>query len=470
MRVFITKFPVSGSPGSRRDRRPFSSHPVERRGPPRHGRVPAFAGVRSVFAALLILQTATAATYFVATDGRDDNPGTIDGPFATIHRTQRSVAPGDTVYIRGGTYRIHSSQIARKRRIWAYVVLLDRNGAPGNRINYFAYQGEKPVFDFSGVKPPGFRVHAFSVPASWVHLKGLEVTGVQVTIRGHTQSICFENNGNHNIYEQLSMHDGQAIGIYSVRGSSNLFLNCDAYNNHDRTSEGGRGGNVDGFGCHPRKGDTGNVFRGCRAWFNSDDGFDCINAAEAVTFENCWAYYSGFSRTFKALGDGNGFKAGGYGSTPAARLPHPIPRHVVRSCLAVRNRANGFYANHHVGGCDWFGNRAYRNGKDFNMLSRLADNVTDVPGYGHNLRNNTSYRGGKAIVNLDAARCRMQGNVLDQDRRLDDRDFRSLDEAQLVLPRQPNGDLPVIDFLQPVDGGRKRSRKTLDSPGGIGTL
>ena len=160
-----------------------------------------------------------------------------------------------------------------------------------------------------------------------------------MTLKGHTQSICFENDGGHNIYERLSMHDGQAIGIYSVRGSDNLFLNCDAYRNHDVTSEGGKGGNVDGFGCHPPEGGTGNVFRGCRAWFNSDDGYDCIGAREPVTFENCWAFYNGYSTKFERLADGNGFKAGGYGTTPADRLPQPIPRHTVRFCLAVGNKA-----------------------------------------------------------------------------------------------------------------------------------
>jgi len=37
---------------------------------------------------------------------------------------------------------------------------------------------------------------------------------------------------------------------------------------------------VDGFGCHVGKTtETGNVFRNCRAWRNSDDGFDLINCA-----------------------------------------------------------------------------------------------------------------------------------------------------------------------------------------------
>ncbi|MGA2497692.1 MAG: DUF4990 domain-containing protein, partial [Tepidisphaeraceae bacterium] len=373
--------------------------------------------------------------------------GTLEKPFASIQRAQEAVAPGDTVYIRGGTYVMKESQIAKKERIWAYITYLDKSGTPDKRINYRAYQKERPVFDCSQVKPADLRVDAFHVTGSWVHIKGLEVTGVQVTIKGHTQSICFANNGSHNIYEMLSMHDGQAIGIYSVRGSDNLFLNCDAYRNRDFTSEDGKGGNVDGFGCHPPRGGTGNVFRGCRAWFNSDDGYDCINAHESVTFENCWALYSGFSPTFERLADGNGFKAGGYGSTPAARLPNPIPRHTVRFCLAVRNKASGFYSNHHIGGSDWFNNTGYRNGTNFNMLCRLADNVTDVDGYGHKLRNNLAYKGGKDISRLDPAKSDAANNSFTLDLKISDRDFLSVDEAELLAPRQPNGDLPDIKFL-----------------------
>ena len=77
--------------------------------------------------------------------------------------------------------------------------------------------------------------------------------------------------------------------------------------------------------------------------------------------------------------DGNGFKAGGYGSTPADKLPDPIPRHTVRFCLAVRNKANGFYANHHPGGSDWLNNAGYRNGADFNMPGQLVGKVLRSP-------------------------------------------------------------------------------------------
>src|SRR6266853_1005070 len=344
----------------------------------------------SLLCCVLVTASVSAASasvsWYVSPGGDDSSPGSLEKPFATVQRAQQSAAPGDTVFIRGGAYHMTEAQIARGKNIFASITVLDKSGAPGKPITYRAYQDERPIFDCSAVKPEGQRVSAFLVTGSWLHLLGLEVTGVLVTIKTHTQSICFESNGSHNVFERLSMHDGQAIGIYHVRGADNLFLNCDAWNNWDYTSEDGKGGNVDGFGCHPTKGSTGNVFRGCRAWFNSDDGYDCLGAQESVIFDNCWALYNGYSPKWDRLGDGNGFKAGGYGSAAADRLPNPIPRHVVRFCLAVGNKNSGFYSNHHPGGSDWISNTAYRNGTNFNMLCRLADNVTDVDGFGHKLR------------------------------------------------------------------------------------
>ena len=45
------------------------------------------------------------SSYFVATTGADNNPGTLAQPFATIQQAANLAQPGDTVFIRGGTYR-----------------------------------------------------------------------------------------------------------------------------------------------------------------------------------------------------------------------------------------------------------------------------------------------------------------------------------------------------------------------------
>jgi len=398
--------------------------------------------------------TSHPSVYYVAPDGSDKNPGTQTKPFATIQKAQSAIDPGDTVYLRGGTYHLTEAQISRVEKIYACVTFLDRSGRPGKYLNYFAYPGEKPVFDYSDVKPADLRVAAFYVTGSWIHLKGFEVTGVQVTIKTHTQSECFENHGSNNIYEQLRMHDGMAIGFYLLSGSNNLILNCDAYRNFDYFSENGRGGNTDGFGCHPAAGSSGNIFRGCRAWFNSDDGYDVINSHESTTFDHCWAFYNGYAPDFTSEGDGNGFKGGGYGRRAASEIPDPVPRTTVQFCVAVHNKASGFYSNHHINGSFWYNNTAYRNNIDFNMLNRLPDNITDVPGYKHILKNNLGYKGNKEVANLDTTQCTLTGNSFDPQQQAaggqpTDSDFLSLDETQLIAPRLPDGSLPDITFLHP---------------------
>lgn len=404
--------------------------------------------LRYLLISFLFITVINAETYFIAPDGSDDYEGTLAKPFATVTRAQTAVKAGDTVFIRGGIYKVNKSHISRQHKIWKYVFELNKSGEVNKAITYSAYKNEKPVFDFQNLEAEGMRITAFYVSASWLHIKGLTVTGVKAAKAGHTQSECFENNGSNNIYEQLTMYRNQAIGIYHLRGSANLFLNCDAFENHDFTSGDKLGGNVDGFGAHPQKGSTNNVFRGCRAWFNSDDGFDCINSFESVTFENCWAFYNGMDTNFKSLADGNGFKIGGYGSTPVHRLPEIFPRHITKNCLAVRNKAYGFYANHHIGGGDWINNRAYGNKINFNMLCRKKDNLTDIPGTAHKLIGNISWKGRKGEIGQIAD----SGNILENNRffhadQIKKSDFISLDEKLLTAPRKEDGSLPDSKFL-----------------------
>ncbi len=403
-----------------------------------------------------------AKTYYVATNGNDaTGTGSISLPFATIMKAHQFVVAGDTVLVRGGTYTMTESQINLKSSIWAYMNYLDKSGTSNTkRIYYWAYPGERPIIDMSNVKPAGYRNIVFFVKGSWLYIKGLEVIGTQVTISTHTQSECFHNEGSNNIFEQLSMHDGMAIGFYLTRGSNNLVLNCDAYRNWDYFSETGKGGNTDGFGCHPAKGGTGNVIRGCRAWFNSDDGYDCINSDESVIFENCWAFFNGYNSSFASEGDGNGFKAGGYGKAPiVSELPNPIPANIVRFCMAYRNKSNGFYANHHVQtGSYWYNNTAYRNAKNYNMLSQRitkslitgADTTLDCQGFNHILKNNISYKYSSSGDTLNIGTSVNTYNSFSPDISVtvDAKDFVSTDESLLVSDRQVDGSLPNVEFLK----------------------
>jgi len=401
---------------------------------------------------LFTAASAFSSTWFVATNGADTvNTGASNSPFATITKAQSAASSGDTVYLRGGTYFLQYSNVTATNSPWVIVNNINKSG-----ISYVAYPGELPVFDFSNVLPPivnSNRVTAFLVTASSCVFKGFDVIGVQVDVASqHTQSENFRvasTSANFNRFEQLRMHDGMGNGWYLTDGASNLVLNCDAYNN--RGLDSGSLGNTDGFGCHPgHTSGKGNIIRSCRSWFNSDDGYDCINAFAVVTFDHCWAFYNGYFTNFaSSTGDGNGVKGGGYGVSGSS-FPTPIPHHVIEFCLAVHNRASGIYANHHLDGQVWFNNTSYRNGTDYNMLcsSNNASSAGDTPGFNHVMKNNLGYKGSTEVANLNTNFCDVSYNFFTLPVTVATNDFVTLDESLLTAPRQTNGNLPYINFAR----------------------
>lgn len=120
--------------------------------------------------------------------------------------------------------------------------------------------------------------------------------------------------------------------------SYNLILNCTSYNNMDPAT----GENADGFApkltCGP-----GNVFDGCIAYNNVDDGWDMYAKSAtgpigAVTIQNCISFRNGQTATgvFTDNSDGNGFKLGGGGvGTP----------HIIKNCISFENKKHGFTDN-----------------------------------------------------------------------------------------------------------------------------
>jgi hypothetical protein len=77
---------------------------------------------------------AHATEYYVATTGNNTTgDGTISNPWKTITKGQSMLAPGDTLFVRGGTY--YES------------VTLTKQGTAGNPITIKAYPGETPFMD-----------------------------------------------------------------------------------------------------------------------------------------------------------------------------------------------------------------------------------------------------------------------------------------------------------------------------------
>lgn len=419
---------------------------------------------------LTAIVTATdAKVIYVAPQGDDAAAGTIDAPLATLPAAYRLTEGGDTVCFRGGTYNVTDSQVMKIEGVYAFVFALEKAGTAEHRTCYMGYPGERPVFDFSALMLDGkHRFAAFYLGADYVHLRNFDIVGVPVRIKGHTQSECVSaRRGSHCIVEDIAMHDGMAIGYYQKRGSHNLVVDCDAYNNYDDYSEGPYGGNVDGFGCHVFDTfEVGNVFRRCRAWRNSDDGFDLISCAAPVEIDHCMAFYNGYCPSsspadtvnFVSAGDGNGFKAGGWGMNKRkTKCPDVCPSHYIHHSLAYRNKAHGFYANHHLAGNTWENNTSCGNRSNYNMLNRKNTfEAIDVPGYDHSLANNVSWTFtdaslGGHLINIDPDRVTLTNNSFApsvSSVEVTAEMFVSTSVSLLFTRRLPDGRLPSIDFLR----------------------
>jgi Right handed beta helix region len=383
------------------------------------------------FAVLLTPLRLYAATFYVAPNGNDQSTGAMDQPFATMGQAQTAAKAGDTVYFRAGTYTFDSATAANG-------VLLSKSGQSGARINYWAYQGEVPVFDFSGMTAQA-RITGLRVTASWIHLKGFEVKGVPQILTTQHESWGIYNTGSNNIYELINTHHHMGPGLFIAQGGNNLVLNCDSHHNYDPKSSTGPGTNADGFGCHIDAGQTGNVIRGCRAWYNTDDGYDLISASEAVIIENSWAWLNGYlPDTMTLAADGNGFKAGGYG-VPATGAPANPPSHTVRFCLSFQNKAAGFYQNHHPVADHFYNNTSFNNrSSNYNLLG-LDANVGI-------LKNNLAYKG-TAVSNGTGAGVDDAGNSWNLAVMVSDADFVSVSPTGIDGPRKADGSLPDIGFM-----------------------
>lgn len=370
-----------------------------------------------------LLSVAWADTWFVAIDGDDGNAGTIDEPLATMQEGHDRASAGDTVYLRGGTYTIENSYDR-----YIGISITKSGNSDEERICYFAYEDEVPVLDFDNVSLSNIGA-GIRVQGEWLHFKGLEICNVKAQNGGNNGIWC--NPCTHNIFEELDLHHNHGPGLSIANGEGDLLiLNCDSHDNYDRNN---RGEDADGFGVHYQtRGDTIR-FKGCRGWWNSDDGYDLFEQRFPVKIENCWAYGNGFVDEGSGSGaNGSGFKMG---NSKMAQI-----RHTISNCVSWGNKNQGFYANHSPGGSNWYNNTSYRNGSQFDMYSDevLSGDIVHV------LKNNIAFP--EVIRNAGASI--MENNTWDLGISPSEKDFESIDDEGWNGPRQPDGSLPDIPFLK----------------------
>src|SRR4051794_10503307 len=150
-------------------------------------------------AVVFVAAPALAAEYYVAPGGSDSNPGTKDSPFATLQKGHDAAAAGDTVWIRGGTYQVVTPKVAT-----AGIALTKSGTSDTNRIKFWAYAGERPVFDFAmlSISTTGY-TSGFSVSGSFLPIKGLEVKNVPMNTASNNGMGA---SGSNNIFELIEFH------------------------------------------------------------------------------------------------------------------------------------------------------------------------------------------------------------------------------------------------------------------------
>ncbi len=241
-------------------------------------------------AAMKPLALGSGRTYYVATTGRDSNDGlSLNRPFATVGKAVSAARAGDTIYVRGGTYRITST------------IGPSRSGTATNRITLKNYNNEKVTLEGSGLSD-GTKILRWSNVSYWT------ISGINVTKAGGI-GISFMDNAHHNRLENLESHHNRGPGVAVERGAyQNQIVRVKSYFNYDSQD---KGENADGFA--PKFDSRDNVFVYCEAYNNSDDGWDSWDAGRFLAMY-CIAHHNGLDANGRAIspdGDGNGFKLGG---------------------------------------------------------------------------------------------------------------------------------------------------------------
>ena len=195
------------------------------------------------------------------------------------------------------------------------------HGSVDNLIGISAFPGEKPVFDLNNINTTIANVNAFLLMnCDFINLKGIRITGLKQIQNGLGVSIGLEiNNVNNATIELIEVDHMGGTGFKIVNCLDLYVLNCDSHHNDDRYSFKHPWGGADGFGITQSDNNSDRiVFEGCRAYLNSDDGWDNFKTDGKRIFKNCRAFNNGKYQDSGMIipkpagidGNGEGFKLG----------------------------------------------------------------------------------------------------------------------------------------------------------------
>ena len=282
-------------------------------------------------------------------DGDDATAdGSAEKPFFDLQKAVDIAQPGDRIWMKAGTY------VYDKR-----ININDRNGEADKYIELFVYpkdSKEHAVLDFSGmpyhahsdnpyqgIRHTSSYWHYYKIDITNASDNGLLIERNKPTGGSASDIINRTQDGHDNIIELCNFYKNGDTGLQMKNlAEYNYIINCDSYLNCDEDN-----GDADGFAPKISVGD-GNYFYGCRAWLNSDDGYDVFfkktggfEDNKSIILDYCYATRNGkLENGSPSNGNANGFKMG----SDQGRMNVYLNR-----CVAAANGSKGFDQNHNSG-------------------------------------------------------------------------------------------------------------------------
>lgn len=394
---------------------------------------------------------------YVASWAPDDNgDGSWESPYYNLQKAVNEAQPGDTIYVRGGTYYPSAwrDKMSDGKMLKTNKVLVDKKGDADHWYTIKTFPGEYPVLNFKD-QPKGTNK---SSTYGGIHLSGdyWHIYGLHITQAGDNG---IKVEGSHNKIERctFSYNDDTGLqlgfghnfsdshpGISSNDGTYcayNDIIDCDSYLNYDSDN---RGSDADGFACKMHNG-KGNRFIRCRAWRNADDAWDFYETDYGVKLIECWAWESAKEADFKSWGEnmsggsfqgnGNGFKLGGNSS----KGDHEAWRCVVFGCNKTGS-VKGFDQNSHAGTIKLVNCLSFDNGYDY-----MFDSCKNFEFYNNvcfgNIEIGGSFTESNNALPANKTSKAWKTNAITTGYTKDD--YISLTEEDAIAPRAADGSLPT---------------------------
>ena len=170
--------------------------------------------------------------FFVSPAGSSSGDGSMDRPWtlsAALAGGNGKVQPGDTIWLRAGTYRGSFQSTV--------------SGTSGNPVVFRQYPGEHAIIDGAGTARTG---NALKVTGSWVTFWGFEMTNTDADrtsseLGNGGRAHALANYASHTRYIGLIVHD-YGVGIYNDYHYSDVeIVGCVFYNNGWQGPDRGHG-------------------------------------------------------------------------------------------------------------------------------------------------------------------------------------------------------------------------------------